>query len=93
MFTGDTAHYGTMYLPKRKEFQVILNSISKLRELCDVNIVQEIYPSHEHFPVARELLDELYVGIKNIEKIWDKRRRYKFIGAWLLEDAYFKYII
>jgi len=28
IFTGDTAHYGTMYLPKRKEFHTILNSIS-----------------------------------------------------------------
>ncbi|MHA2290269.1 MAG: MBL fold metallo-hydrolase [Promethearchaeota archaeon] len=93
LFTGDTVHYGTMYLPKRKEFHIILNSISRLRELCDANIVQEIYPSHEKFAVGRELLDDLYNGINNIETIWDTKEKYKFLSAWLVEDAKFKYII
>lgn len=93
LFTGDTAHYGTMYLPKKKDFAIILNSISRLKDLCKANIVQEIYPSHEEFAVGRELLDDLYDGINNIENIWDTRERYKFLRAWLLEDSKFKYII
>ncbi len=93
LFTGDTAHYGTMYLPKKKEFPMILNSISRLKDLFDVNIAQEIYPSHEQFAVGRELLDNLYDGINNIENIWDSKERYKFLRAWILEDDNFKYII
>jgi glyoxylase-like metal-dependent hydrolase (beta-lactamase superfamily II) len=93
LFTGDTAHYGSMYLPKKKDFPIILSSISKLRDLCDADVVQEIYPSHEEYAVDRKLLDDLYNGIKNIENIWETKEKYKFLRAWILEDENFKYII
>ena len=93
LFTGDTAHYGAMYLPKKNQFPIILNSISKLRDLFDANKVQEIYPSHEKYAVGRELLDELYIGINNIEKIWDTKYKNKFLHAWIVEDKNFKFII
>ena len=93
LFTGDTAHYGTMYLPKRSEFPIILKSISKLKELCDANVIQEIYPSHEQFAVGRELLDDLFDGITNIEDIWGTRVEDKFLQAWIIKDDNFKYII
>ena len=93
LFTGDTAHYGTMYLPKKRDFHIILKSISRLKELCDTGIVQEIYPSHEQFPVGKELLDDLYDGINNIENIWETREKYKFLGASIIKDSNFKYII
>jgi len=93
LFTGDTAHYGSMYLPKRKQFPIILSSISKLKDLFDANKVQEIYPSHERYPVGRELLDELYSGISNIEKNWDTKQKDRFLHAWILEDSNFKYVI
>jgi len=82
-----------MYLPKRKEFPIFLKSLSRLKELCDTGVVQEIYPSHEQCPVGRELLDDLYDGINNIENIWGKKVRYKFLSAWIIEDNNFKYII
>ena len=71
----------------------MLKSISRLKGLCDANIIQEIYPSHEQFAVGRELLDDLYNGINNIENIWDTRERNQFLEAWILEDSKFKYII
>lgn len=93
LFTGDTAHYGTMYLPRMKEFHIILESISRLKQLCQAGIVQEIYPSHEDFAIGRELLDDLYEGINNIENIWSTKKRNKFLGAWIIEDNKFKYIV
>ena len=93
LFTGDTAHYGSMYLPKKRDFPIILKSISKLRDLCDTDVVQDIYPSHEEYAVGRELLDDLYNGINNIENIWETKEKYKFLRAWILEDEKFKYII
>lgn len=93
LFSGDTAHYGTMYLPRKKDFPIILNSISRLIELCDAQIVHEIYPSHEDFAVGRKLLDDLYDGINNIENIWDTKERYKSLRAWIIEDDNFKYLI
>ena len=93
LFTGDTAHYGAMYLPKKRQFSVILDSISKLLRLFDDLNVQEIYPSHEEYPVGKELLERLYEGITNIENIWDTKNKDRFLGAWILEDENFKYII
>jgi len=93
LFTGDSAHYGSMYLPKKKDFPIILNSLSKLRDLCDADVVQEIYPSHEEYAVGRDLLDDLYDGINNIANIWDTKERYKFLRAWIIEDDNFKYVI
>ena len=61
--------------------------------MCDANIIQDIYPSHEEFPVGRELLDDLYNGINNIENIWDTKKRYKFLQAGIVQDENFKYII
>jgi glyoxylase-like metal-dependent hydrolase (beta-lactamase superfamily II) len=93
LFTGDTAHYGSMYLPKKRDFPIILSSISKLKELFEVQIIQEIYPSHEDFAVGRELLDDLYDGINNIKNIWETKETSKFLQAWIIEDDDFKYII
>ena len=93
LFTGDTAHYGAMYLPKRRQFSVILESISKLLRLFDDSNVQEIYPSHEEYSVGKELLVKLYEGITNIENIWDTKTKDMFLGAWILEDENFKYIV
>lgn len=93
LFTGDTAHYGSMYLPKRKQFPIILSSISKLKDLFNADKAQEIYPSHERYPVGRELLDDLYAGISNIEKNWDTKQKDRFLDSWILEDSNFKYVI
>jgi len=93
LFTGDTAHYGAMYLPKRRQFSVILDSLSKLLGLFDESNVKEIYPSHEEYPVGKELLEKLYEGITNIENIWDTKIKDRFLGSWILEDENFKYII
>lgn len=93
LFTGDTAHYGTMYLPKRKKFPIILSSLHKMLEICIKCGVSEIYPSHETFPVGMELLEALIIGISNIETIWNSKIKDKFLDAWILDDGKFKYII
>jgi len=92
LFTGDTAHYGMMYLTK-KTFPVILSSIKKLQDLFVDSENVEIYPSHEEFSVGKELLRYLIKGIKNIDKIWDTKKRDDFLGAWILSDETFKYAV
>lgn len=92
LFTGDTAHYGMMYLTK-KTFPIILLSISKLIDLYKKSANIELYPSHEEFAVGKELLVDLSEGIKNIENIWGTKRRDDFLEAWIIEDENFKYAI
>jgi len=92
LFTGDTAHYGMMYLTK-KTFPIILSSISKLLDLYKKSGNIELYPSHEEFAVGKELLVDLSKGIKNIDNIWDTKIRDDFLEAWIIEDEIFKYAI
>ena len=93
LFTGDTAHYGAMYLPKRSQFSVVLESLQKLLEICNIRKNVELYPSHEEYGVGKELLKSLIKGIINIDDIWDKKKEDEFLEAWVLEIGNFKYII
>jgi glyoxylase-like metal-dependent hydrolase (beta-lactamase superfamily II) len=92
LFTGDTAHYGAMYVSK-DEFSTHLASISRLLTLFQDNKDIEIYPSHEEFMVGKELLIDLSNGIQNIGKIWDTKIRDDFLEGWLLTDERFKYLV
>jgi glyoxylase-like metal-dependent hydrolase (beta-lactamase superfamily II) len=93
LFTGDTAHYGSMYLPRRKTFPVFISSLRKLSELYENHPDLEIYPSHEDFPASKDLLEKLTDGIANLEKIWSSKRWDKFLSAWIIDDDNFKYVI
>lgn len=93
LFTGDTAHYGSPYLPKKKKFPQVLSNLSKLIKLCEKQRSIEIYPSHEEFGVGIELLRDLYEGITNIENIWDTRVKNDFMRSWIIDDGKFKYDI
>ena len=92
LFTGDTAHYGAMYI-SIEDFPTHLASISKLLNLFQENENIEIYPSHEEYAVGKDLLIDLSKGIQNIENIWDTKVRDDFIDAWLLSDENFKYLV
>ncbi|MFX1324317.1 MAG: MBL fold metallo-hydrolase [Promethearchaeota archaeon] len=92
LFTGDTAHYGAMYI-SREDSPLHLTSLSKLINILNEEENIEIYPSHEEFPVDKNLLIKLREGIKNIENIWNTKVRDDFIVAWLLTDENFKYLV
>jgi glyoxylase-like metal-dependent hydrolase (beta-lactamase superfamily II) len=93
MFTGDTAYYGTLYLPKRKKLPIILSTLHKMLEICIKCGISELYPSHETFPVGTELLESLMSGISNIDTIWNSKIKDEFLEAWILDDGKFKYVI
>ncbi len=92
LFTGDTAHYGAIYVSK-EDFTTHLTSLLKLLNLFQERGNIEIYPSHEEYVVDRELLIDLSYGIQNIENIWNTRARDDFIEAWLISDEKFKYLV
>lgn len=95
LFVGDLAHYGSVYLPKKKQFHIVLSSLEKLMALLEEEPDIEIYPGHEKFPVGIELLQELHEGINNIENSWETKKKDSFLRSWIIkDDRYnFKYII
>ncbi|MFX1492828.1 MAG: MBL fold metallo-hydrolase [Promethearchaeota archaeon] len=93
LFTGDTAHYGSMYLPVKEEFPTILKSLHKLIKQFRINKSLELYPSHEEYAVDKGLLTKLYTGIQNIKNIWETRKYDDFLECFILKDENFRYII
>lgn len=95
LFTGDVAYYGDQFLPRREEFHIVLNSLSKLIDICKKNEKIELYPSHRKYPCDISLLTDLYAGIKNIEHLWDTKESFDFFQAWQIDDpsGKFRYYI
>ncbi len=95
LFSDDTAHYGAVFLPKKNKLHEFLSSISKLMTLCEKKESIEIYPSHEEFPLGKELLEELYNKINNIENSWNTKQKNKdnFLRSWIIDDGKYKFVI
>jgi len=93
LFTSDVAYYGDQFLPKKEKFPLVLNTLSKLIELCEEQKNLELYPSHRKTPCDKTLLTDLYKGIKNIENLWDTKKAFDFFEAWQIDDDKFRYYI
>ena len=95
LFTSDVAYYGDQFLPIKKKFSLVLNTLSKLVKLCQSQGIVELYPSHRRYPCDVNLLIDLYNGIKNIENIWNTKVAFDFFQAWQIDDpsGQFRYYI
>lgn len=92
LITGDTAHYGTMYI-STNELSTHLSSINRLLDLFQEKKNIKIYPSHEEISVGKELLEDLSNGLNNIDSIWETKTWDNFLEAWLVSDDIFKYAV
>jgi glyoxylase-like metal-dependent hydrolase (beta-lactamase superfamily II) len=93
LFTGDVAYYGDQFLPKKKNFRTVTETLSKLITICNVQGGFELYPSHRNYPCDKTLLTELYNGILNIKKLWKSKKAFDFFKAWEIYDGKFRYYI
>jgi glyoxylase-like metal-dependent hydrolase (beta-lactamase superfamily II) len=93
LFTGDTVHYGAIYLPSRNKHHIILKSLEKLISLYYQNENLEIYPSHEEYPAGIKLLKSLKYGLSKIDNIWETKKYDVFLEAWVMKDNYFTYVV
>ncbi|MFX1315381.1 MAG: MBL fold metallo-hydrolase [Promethearchaeota archaeon] len=87
LFTSDVAYYGDTFLPKKDYFPEVLNTLSKLIDLCESQKILELYPSHRNYPCDITLLTDLYKGIENIENLWDTRIAFDFFHCWQINDG------
>ncbi len=95
LFTSDVAYYGDQFLPKKENFRIVLNSLSKLMKICEKQEIVELYPSHRQYPCDVNLLTDLYNGIENIENLWETKKAFDFFEAWQIDDpnGKFRYYI
>ena len=93
LFTGDTAHYGTLFLPTPKEMPQFTKSINKLLEITEKTPNIEIYPSHEQFPVGIELFKKMIAGFNNLKNLKSTRKTEKNFGLWIYKGDNFDYAV
>ena len=91
LFTGDTAHYGTLFLPTPKEMPQFIKSINKLVEIVKNSPNIEIYPSHEQFPVGLDIFKKMISGFKNLKNLKSTRITDRNFGIWIYKDDNFNY--
>ncbi|GAG78573.1 unnamed protein product [marine sediment metagenome] len=75
LYTGDLAHYGSVFLPKKKNLQTVLTSIEKLLELVEEFNNIEIYPSHEEYVTNKDLLINLHAESQTLRIYGTKSRK------------------
>ncbi len=95
LFTSDVAYYGDQFLPKRDKIPQVLNTLSKLINLCEKQKISELYPSHRNYPCDMTLLTDLYNGVNNLGNLWDTKKAFDFFKAWQIDDdsGKFRYFV
>jgi glyoxylase-like metal-dependent hydrolase (beta-lactamase superfamily II) len=93
LFTTDVAYYGDQFLPKKENFAEVLNTLSKLINLCKKHKNLELYPSHRNYPCDITLLTDLHKEIENIENLWDTKVPFDFFEAWEINGDKFRFFV
>ena len=93
LFTGDTAHYGAVFLPKKNKFPILISSLLKLIEIQNNTNITDIYPSHEQIHADYNLLIDLNKRVSNIEQLWEKRKKNDFLHSWVIDGGKFQFVI
>ncbi|MFW9819064.1 MAG: MBL fold metallo-hydrolase [Candidatus Thorarchaeota archaeon] len=93
LFTTDVAYYGDQFLPKREDFPEVLNTLSELIKLCQMEKNLELYPSHRNYPCDITLLTDLYRGVQSIENLWETRTPFEFFQAWQIDGEKFRFFV
>jgi len=62
-------------------------------KICEEHQDLELFPSHQKYPCDKNLLIDLYNGIKNIKNLWNTKKVFDFFEAWQIDDEKFRYYI
>jgi glyoxylase-like metal-dependent hydrolase (beta-lactamase superfamily II) len=91
IFTGDTVHYGSIYLPDMEYLDTYLNTLQQLLNMVDSNV--ELYPAHEEYQVQEEIIEELILGIEFIKGEKSMGNYNEFLDARVWDTDNFKFIL
>ncbi len=93
LFTGDNAHYGTIFLPSEKLLLTFTKMVKNLIKLCERKKIKLLYPSHENYVVNKNLLTELIDSLTLIKTLWNFKKHDEFNNAWRIDFEKFKFMI
>ncbi|MBY9006691.1 MAG: MBL fold metallo-hydrolase [Candidatus Lokiarchaeota archaeon] len=93
LFTGDSAHYGAMYLPSLDNLSIFIKMIQKLIRFCNENNLNQLFPSHEIYFTNKDLLIELIDSLNKIKALWKFKNRDDFNNSWVIDTDKFKFMV
>lgn len=93
LFTGDAAHYGSVYLPSKNNINKFLKSLEKLIRFSIKKDIENIYPSHEQYKTSVNLLSVLKNELSSLEQDWSRGFNNKFLNSWIIDCKLFKFVI
>lgn len=67
LFTGDTIHYGSIYLPSDDDYNNYKHSLQSLQSLILENKITSVYPAHEDYEVKSTIIEELIEVLDNVD--------------------------
>ncbi|MHA2274366.1 MAG: MBL fold metallo-hydrolase [Candidatus Kariarchaeaceae archaeon] len=80
LLSGDTAHYGALYLPKSDELNQYRESLEFLSKMCKDGEITSIYPGHEEIKTSISLIDEL---VSKLSEVFDDNHQLWFYNEYL----------
>jgi glyoxylase-like metal-dependent hydrolase (beta-lactamase superfamily II) len=80
LLSGDTAHYGPLYLPRSNELNQYKESLELLSKMCDEGDITYFYPGHEEIRTTTSLIEEL---ISKLSEIIDDNHQTWFYDEYL----------
>ncbi len=93
LFTGDTVHTGTIYLPDIDKIDEYLNTLKRLETQTQKIFGVKLYPGHEKFPLPRDIINKLHTEISIAIETEQKTIFDVFLKSWVIETRNFSFIL
>ncbi|MDH5404859.1 MAG: MBL fold metallo-hydrolase, partial [Candidatus Heimdallarchaeota archaeon] len=91
LFTGDTIHYGSIYLPEKKNFEIYQNSLLQLLSLVKKGN-WSIFPAHELYNVDKSVIEELLIILDEFDYTNPNSRFNQYLNKFILKSTKFNLI-
>ncbi|MHA2100462.1 MAG: MBL fold metallo-hydrolase [Candidatus Kariarchaeaceae archaeon] len=92
LLTGDTLHYGAVYLPSDDEFQNYRHTLNRLQILINEMKITKIYPAHEDYEIPPTAIDDLIAILENLEKYAKNAEFDEFLQAFVVRNSKYRVV-
>jgi glyoxylase-like metal-dependent hydrolase (beta-lactamase superfamily II) len=90
IFTGDTLHYGAIFLPDNDQIHDYEQSMEELGDIIKENPKTLIYPGHESYKVEQKLYSDFISEYSKLD--WTRSLNNQFLQAEILERENFTFV-
>ncbi|MCE7735075.1 MAG: MBL fold metallo-hydrolase [Candidatus Heimdallarchaeota archaeon] len=92
LFTGDTVHFGAVYLPSDDQYNNYKHSLLQLNSMIDDHPNLVLYPSHEDYGLDGKIITELLGILENFQEYSKDAEYDEFLEAYWFVEKQFRII-